>query len=55
MVKKFSRSNHKRKAEKITNENIDSDEEYDNENKESMIKEINDGYIITEKVNIKIN
>ena len=41
--------------EKITNENIDSDEEYDNENKESMIKEINDGYIITKKINIKIN
>ena len=51
MVKKFKKSNLKNKPDKIITENLyDSDEEYDNENNEKMIKEINEGYIITEKV-----
>merc|ERR1712032_1435007 len=60
MVKKFTKSNLKRKSEKnekSKNENnfYDSDEEfYDNENKENIIKEINEGYIITEKLNSAI-
>jgi len=55
MVKKFTKSNLKNKSSnknKTTTENFyDSDEEYDTENNQKIIKEINEGYIITEKVN----
>jgi hypothetical protein len=55
MVKKFTKSNLKNKnSNKKTNnsnENLyDSDEEYDNENNQKIINEINEGFIITEKV-----
>jgi hypothetical protein len=58
MVKKFTKSNLKNKAsnKKVnnTNDNLyDSDEEYDNENNQKIINEINEGFIITEKVKIK--
>ena len=57
MVKKFNKSKLKNKTsqKKTVSENLyDSDEEYDNENNEKMIKEINEGYIIMEKVNKNI-
>ncbi len=61
MVKKFSRQNFKKKQNKSAKDpnnsniennlnNYDSDEEIDFEEKEKLMKEITDGYIILQKV-----